>query len=85
MNMWKQRHLTLFGKNLLITSLCNSMFIFNSQIEMKPHDFIKLVEQRNKKNLWGGTAKIAHNTIIADYSEGGMKYKDLYSFFSLLI
>ena len=56
------------------------MFIFNRQIEMPPHDFIKLVEQRNKNFLWGGTAKIAHNSIIADYSEGGMKYKDLYSF-----
>ena len=28
----------------------------------------------------GGTPKITHNTIIADYSEGGIKYKDLDSF-----
>ena len=26
MNIWKQRYLTIFGKNLLINSLCNSLF-----------------------------------------------------------
>ena len=30
-NMWKQRNLTLFGKNLLINSLINSLFLYNSQ------------------------------------------------------
>ena len=40
-------------------------------------DFLKLVDEKNKTFLWGGTAKIAHHSIIADYSEGGIKYKDL--------
>jgi hypothetical protein len=28
----------------------------------------------------GGTAKIAHHSIIGDYQDGGLKYKDLNSF-----
>ena len=77
MNIWKQRHLTIMGKNLLINALMNSLFIFNCQIENPPPNFIKLVDEKNKTFLWGGTAKIAHHSIIGDYSEGGIKYKDL--------
>ena len=80
-NIWKQRTLTLMGKNLLINSLLNSLFIFNAQIEIPPTDFTKIVEAKNKEFLWGGgTAKIAHHSIIGDYQEGGLKYKDLNSF-----
>ena len=81
-SIWKQRSLTLFGKNLLINSLSNSQFLFNSQIEKPPYDFIKLADALNKDFLWGGTPKIAHHSIIADYQHGGIKYKDLTSLIS---
>ena len=77
--MWKQRPLTLFGKNLLINALSNSQFLFNAQIDKPPTDFLKLAEALNKEFLWGGTPKIAHHSIIADYQHGGFKYKDLAS------
>ena len=79
-NIWKQRNLTIFGKNVLINSLATSLFLFNCQIETPPAEFIKLVEQIQKDFLWSGTPKIAHNTIIADYKSGGINYKDLNSF-----
>ena len=42
---------------------------------------LQIVEAKNKEFLWGGgTAKIAHHSIIGDYQEGGLKYKDLNSF-----
>ena len=63
-NIWKQRPLTLFGKNLLINSLLNSLFIFNAQIEIPPTEFIKIIDAKNKNFLWGGTAKIAHHSLI---------------------
>ena len=76
--MWKQRNLTIFGKNLLINALSNSLFLFNAQIDNPPNDFIKLADSVNKDFLWGGgTPKIAHHSIIADYNQGGIKYKDL--------
>ena len=76
-NIWKQRPLTIMGKNLLINSLINSTFLFNAQIENPPQDFIKLVDIQNKNFLWGGVAKIAHDTLIADYNQGGIRYKEL--------
>ena len=80
LNIWKQRNLTLLGKTLLINSLSTSLFIFNAQIDIPPFDFIKLVENLHKNFLWGGTPKIAHHTIISDYKNGGINYKDLNSF-----
>lgn len=80
-NIWKQRALTIMGKNLLINSLLNSLFIFNAQIELPPKDFIKIIEAKNKNFLWGGgVAKIAHHSLVGDYHEGGIKYKDLNAF-----
>ena len=84
LNIWKQRNLTLFGKNLLINSLSTSLFIFNAQIDSPPVDFIKLVERLHKDFLWGGTAKIAHHTLIANYKSGGIIYKDLNSFLAAI-
>ena len=81
-NVWKQRYLTLIGKNLLINSLSTSLFLFNAQIDIPPVDFIKLVEKQHKEFLWGGTPKIAHHTIISDYKQGGIKYKDINDFLS---
>ena len=80
LSIWKQRNLTLIGKNLLINALASSLFIFNTQIEYPPPDFIKLVEKLHKDFLWAGVPKIAHNTIIASYKKGGIKYRDLNCF-----
>ena len=37
LNMWKQRDLTIFGKNVLLTSLINSQLLYNAQIEIPPN------------------------------------------------
>ena len=70
LNVWKQRNLTLFGKSILISSLSTSLFIFNTQIDTPPADFIKLVEGLHKDFLWAGVPKIAHHTIIGNYQRG---------------
>ena len=80
LNVWKQRYLTIVGKNLLINSLSTSLFIFNAQIDIPPVDFIKSVEKIHKDFLWLGTAKIAHHTLISSYERGGIRYKDLNDF-----
>ena len=77
-SVWKQRSLTLMGKNLLINALLNTTFSFNSQIEAPPKEFLKAIESRNKAFLWdGGVSKIAHHSLIGEYSQGGIGYKDL--------
>ena len=76
--VWKQRGLSLFGRNLLINSLLNSLFLFNAQVEIPPIEFIKIVNAKNKNFLWdGGVAKIAHHSLIGAYDQGGIKYKDI--------
>ena len=82
-NMWKQRTLTIMGKSLLINALLNSLFIFNAQIECPPKDFIKLINARNKSFLWdGGVPKISHHSLIGDFGQGGIRYKDVESLLS---
>ena len=79
--MWRQRTLTIIGKNLLINSLMSSLFLFNAQIENPPTDFKKLVEAKNRSFLWdGGVSKISHDSLIGDYTQGGIRYKDIDSF-----
>ena len=80
LNMWRQRDLTIFGKNLLINSLSNALFLFNAQIDIPPLDFIKSAEKIHKQFLWAGTPKIAHHVLIADIEKGGIKYKGLNDF-----
>ena len=76
--MWKQRDLTIFGKNIILSTFINSQVLFNSQIEVPPHEFLKMVENIKKSFLWsGGSPKIAHHSLIGKLQEGGIGYKDL--------
>jgi len=76
--VWKQRGLTMLGRNLLINSLLNTLFLFNAQVEIPPCDFMKIIEARNKEFLWeSGVAKIAHHSMIGDYNQGGIRYRTL--------
>ena len=77
-NIWKQRGLTIFGKNVLINTFINSQILYNSQIELPPQDFIKILEKIKKQFLWGGNiAKIAHKSIIGTKEQGGFNYIDM--------
>ena len=76
--MWKQRDMTIIGRNLLINSLFISLILFNAHIEAPPKEFIRISDMKNKSFLWnGGVAKIAHHSLIGSYQQGGIKYKDI--------
>ena len=84
-NTWKQRSLTIIGRNLLINALLNSLFSFNAQIEHPPVEFLKEMELKNKNFLWdGGVSKISHHSIIGDFPQGGIRYKDLDSYLTAI-
>ena len=79
-NIWKQRQLTLFGKTLIIKALVNSLYLFNSQVDFPPHEFIKEANTLCKSFLWNsGTAKIEHKAIINTPRNAGLGYPDLES------
>ena len=46
--IWRQRGLSLFGRNLVINSLLDSLFLFNAQVEAPPTEFIRIVEMKRK-------------------------------------
>ena len=52
------------------------------KLKYPPQNSYKLLKQKTTVSYggWGGVAKIAHNSIIGDYQEGGIKYKDLQTF-----
>ena len=78
MNTWKQRELTIFGKNIIITSLINSLILYNAQIETPPPQFLQMAEKIKKSFIWGGgVAKIAHSSLIGTIKQGGINYKDM--------
>lgn len=55
--MWKQRDMTIIGRNLLINSLLNSLILFNAQIEAPPKEFIRILDMKNKSffvERWSG-------------------------------
>ena len=84
-NIWKQRNLTLFGKNVLINSFLNSQILYNGQIEFPPPEFLKSFEILKKDFLWnGGTPKIAHNALIGSVQQGGIAYVDIREKFKAL-
>ncbi len=79
-NIWTQRQLTLFGKTLIIKALVNSLYLFNSQVDFPPHEFIKEANTIRKSFLWNSeTAKIEHKSIINIPENAGLGNPDLES------
>ena len=54
LNIWQQRDLTIFGKNVILSSLINSQLIYNSQIETPPYDFLQSIVKIKKKQAQPG-------------------------------
>ena len=80
-NIWKQRTLTIFGKNLIINSLATSLVIFPAHVDHPPTAFIKELKNIIKQFLWSSnTPKIAHSATISDWKNGGFKFRDIENF-----
>ena len=74
---WKNRGLTLIGKfQLLKTFVMSKIMYIVSNIEI-PDDFVKEVEKLMFQFIWKGPDKISRATMIADYTEGGLKFPKL--------
>ncbi len=76
---WKNRHLTIFGKILIIKSLAISKFIHTMSIICTPEDVLKEIEKAIFKFLWDSNDRIKRNTLIGPKNLGGIKMLDIYS------
>ena len=80
-NIWKQRTLTIFGKNLIINSLATSLVIFPAHVDHPPEAFLRELKKLIKNFLWSSNnPKIAHSAAISDWKNGGFKFRDLDNF-----
>ncbi len=54
---WKSRHLSIFGKNLIIKSLASSILIHTMSILYTPEDVLKEIEKLIFDFLWDKNEK----------------------------
>ena len=85
LNIWRQRHITIFGKNLLINALILSLVSYQAHVKEPPEPFKKELKSIIKTFLWsGGVPKIAHNSAISDWEGGGFRCKQIDKFLESL-
>ena len=81
LNNWKLRRLTLLGKITVIKSLAASQLVYILAPLKTNQKAIEEIDRLFYDFLWSGRGdKIKRNTMIRDYSEGGLKMLDIASF-----
>ena len=79
---WKARHLTLFGKIIIIKSFLVSQIIYNAQMILMPQNVIKQINTLLYTFLWNGKRdKVKRKVICMKYNFGGLKMVDLNTLF----
>ena len=79
LNSWKQRQLSLYGRNIIIKSLAMSKLTFlMAVLPNLDESFHRKVDEIFKAFLWDGKKpKIKTTVLQLDYSKGGIKYPNL--------
>ncbi len=75
---WKKRHLSLFGKILVIKSLAASILVHPMSILYTPKEFLQEVEKIFFKFLWENAERIKRKTLIGKKEDGGLKMLDIH-------
>ena len=78
LNIWRMRGLTLSGKIIIFKSLAFSKTVFTSHIGSMSSNILDHLKKVHKDFIWDGKKpKIKHSTLIANYSQGGLKDIDI--------
>ena len=82
LNNWKMRRLTLLGKITVVKSLAASQLVhILAPLSTNQKAIEEIAKRLFYDFLWSGRFdKIKRNTMIRDYSEGGLKMLDIASF-----
>ncbi len=82
LNIWKQRHLTLFGKVQIIKSLALSKLTYVASCCTMPNDeTIKYINNIFYKFIWGKVERIKRKSIINKTTLGGLGMIDIKAYF----
>ena len=80
LRMWEYRGLSLEGKILIFKSLAISKLIYVCMMKSPSKKIIDQLNTIQKEFIWNNKKpKIKHSTLIANYSEGGLKDIDIKS------
>ena len=72
------RHLSLEGKITIFKSLAISKIVYLALLTLIPNSFLEELKQIQKTFLWGNKrAKIKHDTLCNNFTEGGLKSVDI--------
>ena len=71
---WKQRDLTLMGKNQLLKTFIYSKLIYVASLTPVPAWIYEELENIVWDFLWRGRPKIKKSTLLLDYEQGGLKF-----------
>jgi hypothetical protein len=81
LDMWLQRDLSLIGKITILKSLAFSKIIYQCGVLPIPPNFVEYITNLAYAFVWNNKPnKIKKDTLIADYSQGGLKMLDIPSF-----
>ncbi len=75
---WKNRNLTIFGKNLIIKTLAVSQLIHTMSIIHTPTEVLKEIEKLIFNFLWDSHDRIKRKTLIGPKNIGGIDMIDIY-------
>ena len=71
---WKQRDLTLIGKNQLLKTFIYSKLIYVASLTPVPAWIYEELENIVWDFIWRGRPKIKKSTLLLDYEQGGLKF-----------
>ena len=81
LDMWRQRDLSLIGKITILKSLAFSKIIYQCGVLTIPPKYVETINELAYAFVWNNKPnKIKKDTLIADYSQGGLKMLDISSF-----
>ena len=77
LSLWSMRGLSLLGKIQIFNTLGISKILYVSSMTQVPKNLVNELKKIQIDFLWNSKSpKIKHSTLIADYSEGGLKSVD---------
>jgi len=81
---WKMRGLSMIGRNLVVKSLLASQLSYLAPIISFPDKILAKLNSMFFKFIWNRGEAVKRNTIIADYSKGGIDVFNVKLFFDSL-
>ncbi len=79
LDRWKERHLTIFTKVVVVKSLTISQLVLNFSLLNVPNDIIKRINRLIYNFIWKSKDRIKQNVLFGNQEKGGINMVDVES------